>query len=119
VSVTRSDYFGSEGRPIGTIHLEPSQVFSTRSAKDPSTVFKEAIERFEIDWNDSSRRNAICSGKKAFASLNGQLQQKFGVSITSNQVIRFLSVDDVGDLTEVLSDLDQFAKPQPAILTAA
>lgn len=76
--------------------------FATRSAKDPSTVVREAIERFENDWNDPARRNAICSGKKAFSTLNGQLQQRFGISLTSNQIIRFLSANDVGDLIEVL-----------------
>jgi predicted DNA-binding protein len=43
--------------------------FTTRSAKDASTVVKEAIEQLERDWQD--RRIAICSGKKAFAALNG------------------------------------------------
>lgn len=79
--------------------------FSTRSAKDPSTVVKEALEKFESDWRDPMRRAAICSGKKAFAALNGQLQERFGLSITSNQVIRHLVPSDVGQLVSVLSDL--------------
>lgn len=93
--------------------------FSARSAKDPSTVVKEAIDRFENEWNDPVRRRIICSGKKAFAALNGQLQNRFGVSITSNQVIRFLTATDVGDLIEVLRDLDQFASAQVQVLTSA
>jgi hypothetical protein len=93
--------------------------FSARSAKDPSTVVREAIDRFENEWNDPVRRRTICSGKKAFATLNGQLQHRFGVSITSNQVIRFLTVTDVGDLIDVLQDLDQFASAHPPALTNA
>jgi energy-coupling factor transporter ATP-binding protein EcfA2 len=93
--------------------------FSTRSAKDPSTVVKEAIDRFEIDWHDPMRRTAICSGKKAFAALNGHFQEKFGLSITSNQVIRHLVPSDVGELKNVLGDLDRFAKTEPLPLTRA
>lgn len=84
--------------------------FATRSAKDPSTVVKEALERFELDWENKPRRSLICSGKKAFASLNGQLQKFFGVSVTSTQIIRHLRVEDVGDLSSILADLDNFAK---------
>ncbi|WP_080752006.1 ATP-dependent nuclease [Bradyrhizobium japonicum] len=91
--------------------------FTTRSAKDPSTVVKEAIEQLEKDWHD--RKTTICSGKKAFAALNGQLQQRFGVSITSNQVINHLGPNEVGDLISILSDLDQFARAQPTPLTTA
>ena len=91
--------------------------FATRSAKDASTVVKEAIEQLEQDW--ISRKMAICSGKKTFASLNAQLQQKFGVSITSNQVIGYLEPTEVGDLIEVLADLDKFAKTKPESLAGA
>ncbi len=87
--------------------------FFSRNAKDPSTIVREAIDRFEIEWKDPLRRRAICSGKKAFAALNGQFQQRFGSSITSNQIIRSLAADDVGDLIDVLRDLDQFAGTQP------
>jgi energy-coupling factor transporter ATP-binding protein EcfA2 len=93
--------------------------FLTRSAKDASTVVKEAIDLFEREWLDPTRRIAICSGKKAFAALNGQFQQRFGLSITSNQVVRHLAPSDAGDLISVLSDLDQFARAQPLALTSA
>jgi energy-coupling factor transporter ATP-binding protein EcfA2 len=93
--------------------------FSTRSAKDASTVVKEAIDLFEREWLDPIRRIAICSGKKAFAALNGQFQQRFGLSITSSQVIRHLVPSDAGDLIKVLSDLDRFAKTEPLPLTRA
>lgn len=87
--------------------------FFSRSALDPSTVVREAIDRFETEWADPEQRRPICSGKKAFAALNGQFQQTFGTSVTSNQVIRYLTSDDVGNLIEVLRDLDQFAAAQP------
>jgi hypothetical protein len=99
---------------IGQYISNRVRFFTTRSARDPSTVVKEAIDQFERDWQEPTRRIAICSGKKAFATLNGQFQQRCGVSITSNQVIKHLAESDVGDLTEVLRDLDQFARMQPA-----
>ena len=86
--------------------------FTTRSAKDPSTVVKEALEQFDQDWQEPLRRTAVSSGKKAFAALNGQLQEKFGISITSNQVIKHLEPSDVRDLADVLRDLDEFARTQ-------
>ncbi len=82
-------------------------------------MVKEAIDLFERDWMDPIRRTAICSGKKTFAALNGQLQQNFGLSITSNQVIRYLEPSDADDLLKVLGDLDQFAKTEPLLLTSA
>lgn len=90
--------------------------FATRSAKDASTVVKEAIEQLDKDWQE--RKMAICSGKKTFATLNGQLQTRFGVSITSTQVINYLDPSDVGDLIAILGDLNQFANEQPPPLTA-
>lgn len=83
--------------------------FATRSSKDASTVVKEAMDEFERDWNGEERRRKVCYGKKAFASLNGKLQQLFRISITSTQVIRHLTSQEVGDLLAVLQDLDQFA----------
>jgi hypothetical protein len=91
--------------------------FATRSAKDPSTVVKEAIEQLDDDWRN--RKTSICSGKKVFASLNGHLQQRFGISITSNQVINYLQPSDIGDLIDILADLDQFAKALPTSLAGA
>jgi hypothetical protein len=91
--------------------------FATRSAKDPSTVVKDAIEQLENDWQN--RKTAICSGKKVFASLNALLQQRFGISITSNQVISYLEPNDVRDLNDILADLDQFAKALPVPLSGA
>lgn len=92
--------------------------FATRSAKDASTVVKEAIAQLEQDWLEPVRRLAICSGKKALAALNGQLHQKFGMSVTSNQIIKHLQPADVGDLIGILHDLDQFAKAPLAALEA-
>lgn len=91
--------------------------FATRSAKDPSTVVKEALELFEQDWKEPLRRTAISSGKKAFAALNGRFQEKFGVSITSNQIIKHLERSDVGDLVDILRDLDEFARTMPVPIT--
>ncbi|MGY4478919.1 ATP-dependent nuclease [Bradyrhizobium sp. USDA 3364] len=91
--------------------------FATRSAKDPSTVVKQAIEQLDQDWKD--RKLAICSGKKAFAALNGQLQQSFGFSITSNQVIGHLERSEVGDLIAILADLNKFAIEEPVPLVGA
>ena len=73
-------------------------------------MVKEAIHNFETDWNDPNRRLMVSSGKKAFSALNGQLQKLAGVSITSAQVIRHLSLSEIGDFKEVLGDLDNFAK---------
>lgn len=91
--------------------------FGTRSAKDASTVVKEALELFEQEWKEPLRRTAISSGKKAFAALNGQLQEKLGISITSNQVIKYLEQSDAGDLVDVLRDLNEFARIMPPLAT--
>lgn len=101
---------GQKADALGQYVSNRVRYFATRSAKDPSTVVKEALELFEQDWKEPLRRTAISSGKKAFAALNGQFQEKFGLSITSNQVVKHLERSDVGDLVDILRDLDEFAR---------
>lgn len=102
---------GQKADVLGQYIANRVRFFATRSSKDPSTVVKEAIQNFEADWDNPARRILVCSGKKAFASLNGRLQKLLGISITSTQIIRQLALADVLDFSEVLHDLDQFAKP--------
>lgn len=84
--------------------------FATRSSKDPSTVVKEAITNFDADWSTPNRRIMISSGKKVFATLNGQLQKLCGTSVTSTQVIKHMSQSDLLGLKDILNDLNIFAK---------
>jgi hypothetical protein len=50
-------------------------------------------------------------GKQLLATLNSQLQQNLGISITAAQIIRHISPETIpSDLRDVLFDLDQFAK---------
>ncbi|MDB5653473.1 MAG: hypothetical protein JWQ94_1086 [Tardiphaga sp.] len=94
---------------VGQYIANRVRFFSTGSSKDPSTVVREAMDIFDSCWSIPGRRLELCSGKKAFAALNGKLQAEAGVSITSTQVIRNLSLSDVNSLKGVLSDLDVFA----------
>jgi hypothetical protein len=85
--------------------------FDRRTSKDPATVAGEAISHVDKEWQYASRRLLIVPGKQVLATLNTQLQAKVGISITSAQIIRNLTADEVAaDLHEILLDLNNFAK---------
>jgi hypothetical protein len=77
--------------------------FANRTARDPATVAGETIARLDADWTPLERRMSVIPGKQLLATLNGRLQQHFGISITAPQIIRHLSPDMIArDLLEIL-----------------
>lgn len=85
--------------------------FANRTSKDPSSVAGEAIARLDAAWADKHRRLLVIPGKQILATLNGQLQKTYGISITIPQIFRHLSADEIRcDLREIIQDLNEFAK---------
>ena len=85
--------------------------FATRSSKDPSTIASEAIANLDRDWANAKTKFMTIPGKRVLTTLNHQLQQKFGISITSAQILRNIEIGDIAmDLRNILRSLNQFAK---------
>jgi hypothetical protein len=85
--------------------------FGNRTSRDPATIAGEAITKLDSHWTPLEQRLKVVPGKQLLASINTHLQQNFGVSITTLQIIRHLSPDMIAnDLREILSDINQFAR---------
>ncbi len=96
---------------LGQVISNRMRHFANRTSKDPATVANEAIVALDRDWGTLEGRMAVVPGKQLLAMLNSRLQQNLGISITPTQIIRHISRETIpSDLTDVLSDLDEFAK---------
>jgi AAA15 family ATPase/GTPase len=85
--------------------------FSSRTAKDPSTIASEAIANLDKDWANSHTKFMAIPGKRVLTELNYRLQQKFNISITPTQILRNIDIGDIAvDLRSILGSLNQFAK---------
>ncbi len=74
------------------------------------TVIEAALAELERCWKAALQ---VVPGKEALATVNKQLQEKFGVSVTPTAIIDAMSVEEVpGQLKELLQKLAQFAARQ-------
>ena len=82
--------------------------FNQKSAKDISTIIKEASIQFEKDWKEISFRFSKIGGKSFFSLLNQKLQETFKINITLTQVANFMKNEDLNaDIIEFLKSLDE------------
>jgi energy-coupling factor transporter ATP-binding protein EcfA2 len=76
---------------------------------DSATLNTEAINDFERRWSDRASRFALLPGKRVFAALNGRLQAKADVAVTSAAVIEQMKTDEIPDeIVSLVSNLDGF-----------
>ena len=61
--------------------------FDNRTSKDPATVAEEAITNLDKEWHSPRARLMVVPGKSLLSAFNTELQNKFGISITSTQII--------------------------------
>jgi energy-coupling factor transporter ATP-binding protein EcfA2 len=81
--------------------------FNQKSAKDISTIIKEASIQFEKEWKDSLFRFSKIGGKTFFTLLNQRLQDRYKINITITQVASHMKQEDICvDLRTFLKDLD-------------
>jgi AAA domain, putative AbiEii toxin, Type IV TA system len=95
--------------------------FDNRTSKDPATVAEEAIANLDKEWHSPRARLMVVPGKSLLSAFNTEIQNKFGISITSSQIIRHLDSAKIAlDLKGILHDLNEFAKaPPPGTLIKA
>lgn len=81
--------------------------YNQKSAKDISTIIKEASIEFEKQWKNVLFRFSKVGGKAFFTLLNQKLQERHKISITITQVANNMRHDDIGeDLHIFLKQLD-------------
>lgn len=81
--------------------------FNQKSAKDISTIIKEASIEFEKEWKDILFRFTKIGGKTFFTLLNQKLQERHKISITITQVANNMRNEDIcNDLLDFIKELD-------------
>lgn len=79
------------------------------SKVDAATVTESTVRDFETKWAVLEQRLEIVSGKDALKALRDELQEKFGVSLTTFRIIGAFHRDEVPeDLRTLLGELDEF-----------
>ena len=89
-------------------------------SEDRATVTRETIEWFTKGWSDLETRVSITPGKRALAELRRLVREAYSINLTDHQLISgFTKTDVPEDLRELLHDLDEFRKTEPAEITRA
>jgi hypothetical protein len=61
----------------------------------PNTANRRARELIDNIWDDSEKRHSIIPGKKVFSILSNQLQNEYGISISSTAIASELKKDEL------------------------
>jgi predicted ATP-dependent endonuclease of OLD family len=87
--------------------------FERKNSPSPneSTVTAEsAIEEFESNWSDGSRRLNVVPGKDAIAEINKVLQEKYKISITPTAIVDAMRTSEMPDeMHELVKMLKTFS----------
>lgn len=121
---SRNGESATEARPIADILEEitapmkadvQSQFVAKRgeylkpTGKDASTIYCEAIEIFEQDWNDVQLRLHIVRGKKVLSELSSRVQEEYKVTLTTARIIEQLRENEIPwDLRQTLRRIESF-----------
>lgn len=90
-----------------------AMIYARRANRDsdPSTVYREALKKFELIWSTIEGRLSLVGGKDFISSLSSSTQSKFGCSITIYQLISEMRANEVAhELRDIISEFDMFLK---------
>jgi predicted ATP-dependent endonuclease of OLD family len=83
---------------------------------DEATANKEALDEFESRWNQCNEKYAMIPGKEAISSLNGHLQEQFGITVTPTVIIDSMHNDEVpSEMATLIKALYDFTKMSTAL----
>jgi len=81
---------------------------------DEASANESALKEFEDRWSDQDERIRMLPGKDALSSINQELQNKYGVSVTPTAIIDAMRKDDVpNEMKELVKQLGAFATVKP------
>ncbi len=89
-----------------------TEYFRRQGSKlDPATITESTVDEFEKTWGVLERRLEIVPGKDVLKGLRDDLQEKFGISLTTFRIIEAFRRDEFpADLLDLLKTLDKFAR---------
>jgi len=81
---------------------------------DSATISRNTVDEFERRWNVLDLRLEIAPGKDTLKALRDELQDNFGISLTTFRIIEAFRRDDVPtDLHNFLKELEDFRTASP------
>lgn len=81
-----------------------------------ATLTQRAIEEFEQLWSESTTRLNLLPGKDALTAINGELQRKFGISVTPTSIIDAMNEDEVPqEMLDLINMLSEFVSLRPLL----
>lgn len=97
-------------------YLECRRHFFKRDSRGlaDAAIDTPAIEEFEKEWGSLSGKLRLVPGKDILSKLNQRLQQEHGFSITTHQIVRAFSVEDIdSELMQLLTGIKRFSETPP------
>jgi hypothetical protein len=80
------------------------------AALDESTVTEDVLKEFELLWSDQTQRLSIIPGKEALSWLNRIFQEKYGITISSTNIIHKLQPAEIPEgIRKLIQSLRQFS----------
>ena len=81
------------------------------SGLDDSTITERALDEFELSWEQPLH---MVSGKDAMGRFNEQLQERFGISVTTTSVIDSMRMEEIPpEMVDLVKQLEVFANATP------
>ena len=86
---------------------------SYEKAKNPgvdmATINESLIRQFESEWQALERRLCIAPGKEILATLNSELQARYGISVSALTIANCMEADDIpDDMKQLIQSLETF-----------
>lgn len=76
-----------------------------------ATISESVLEGLSLSWGNSEFRLAVIPGKEALSYINGELQTRYGVSLTPTSIIEAMTAADVpADMHALLEKIQGFSK---------
>ncbi|MDZ4344437.1 MAG: AAA family ATPase [Candidatus Binatia bacterium] len=98
---------------VGAKYLARRRPFerSKTPRHDESTIDELLMTEFDAKWGDVEQRSLVVPGKDTLASLNGYLQDKYGVTISPSLIIECFKKEEIEtEMLTLIDDLEEFRK---------
>ncbi len=78
---------------------------------DESTIIKEILRDFELEWDDIDKRLSQISGKEFLSELNNYLQKKYQITVSSTNIISEFTYSIIPEeMQALIAKIDAFSE---------
>jgi hypothetical protein len=82
---------------------------SATPAVDDTTLMERAMNEFEAEWTDFSKRMKLVPGKEVLGALNSRLQEMLGINLSPNQIVEAFGIDEIpAEMSSIIKELESF-----------